>query len=77
MATTEGNRKIARNLKRKYGTDAKGRSKFHKAVGHLGGVAKESYFAKLQREDPEKLLEIAHRGARNSSVIPNSDKTKG
>ena len=66
-ATTEGNRKIAAGLKVRWGVDKKGKSKFHQRMGAKGGMAvKESYFSMLKRTDPEKLKQIASKGAKAS-----------
>lgn len=74
-ATPEGNRKIAAGLKEKFGVDKRGKSKFHKRIGTKGAESKESYFATLKRTDPEKLRQIATKGAKASHVETQPDQT--
>jgi general stress protein YciG len=65
MATAEGNRKIAAQLKKKYGVDEHGRSIFHAIIGSLGGEnSGAGYFKTLESEDPDKLKKIATKGGK-------------
>lgn len=61
-ATPAGNRKIARQLKEKYGVDDKGKSLFHARIGSRGGKKSSGYFLDLAMADPELLAKIARKG---------------
>lgn len=60
--TSAGNRKSAATTKKKYGLTPDGKSLQHSEAGKRGAEMSEGLFARLKREDPNRLKAISQRG---------------
>lgn len=69
MQTQIGVIKLRENMIKKYGSEQAWKQHMS-SIGRIGGtvIGKDSGFAKLARENPEKHREIARKGGRNSST---------